>query len=94
MLNMSQPLINPFDDEPDEIALTQAQRVVAKFGGARDLYRALLRLGDGRRRDPSNVYRWIYKGVIPSSAIYDVMEAARIEGVMLTAEDLYPGRHP
>lgn len=76
---------------------TQAQRVIAKFGGARQLAQALSRLELGKRRDAANVYRWTYPkskggtgGLIPSSAMADVLEAARLDGVLLTAEDIDP----
>ena len=78
---------------------TQAERVFAKFGGATPLAHALGRLNVSRRRVVSAVYRWnlpVSKrgtgGVIPSSAMADVLAAARIEGIVLTAEDLDPRR--
>jgi hypothetical protein len=88
------PAIDPFEDAPDT-RQTQAQRVIAKFGGAQVLGKALARVNSGR--DRSRVYRWGYPkskggtgGVIPSSVIADVLTAARLEGVHLTAEDLDP----
>jgi len=71
---------------------TQAQRVIDKFGGARSLTRAMHLLDPSKHRNPSSVYRWLYKGYIPNCAMGDVLEAARIEGVFLTADDLHPGR--
>lgn len=72
--------------------LTQAERVILKFDGARKLAKAL-------NLDPSTVYKWTYPrskkgcgGIIPSSVIEQVMVAARREGILLTAEDLLPGR--
>jgi hypothetical protein len=74
---------------------TQAQRIVDKFGGPRNLSRALLHIG--KKKDPSAIYKWIYEeaidhggGVIPGHAIHDVIQAARAEGIMLTPEDLDP----
>jgi hypothetical protein len=89
---MNAPTIDPFS-EP-EAKQTQAARVIAKFGGAQVLGKALARVSG---RDRSRVYRWGYPkskggtgGVIPSSVIADVLTAARLEGVHLTAEDLDP----
>jgi hypothetical protein len=75
---------------------TQAQRVIAKFGGIPALVRALG--AAGKARDAANVYRWTYPktkkggtgGLIPSSAMADVLEAARLDGVLLTPEDIDP----
>lgn len=85
---------NPFNTP-----LSQAERVIARFGGARGLMRALRRLDPGKHRDPVSIYRWTYGrakggtgGLIPSVAIADVMEAARLEGIFLTADDFDP-RH-
>lgn len=74
---------------------TQAERIISKFGGARPLTKALRRIG--RKTDFSAVYRWTYSrsiggagGVIPSSIMRAVLEAAQNEGIHLTAEDLDP----
>lgn len=71
---------------------TQAERIIAKFGNARNLAKLL-------GKDPASVYRWTHPvakggtgGLIPSSAMIKVMKAARAEGVLLTVEDLYPGK--
>lgn len=78
--------IDPFSDPP----VTQAQRVIAKFGGA-------LKLAAAMDIDASCVYRWTYPksrggsgGVIPGKSIANVLRVARLHGVMLTAEDLDP----
>jgi hypothetical protein len=69
---------------------TQAGRVIKKFGNARRLA-ALLGC------DPSTVYRWNHPrkeggtdGLIPACAIPDVMRVARLEGIILTPEDMHP----
>lgn len=82
---------------------SQAQRVIDKFGGPRRLA-ALLRVIDPPRADgkirhtPSSVYRWTYPrerggtaGRIPAHVLPLVMKAARLEGIFLTPDDLYPG---
>lgn len=74
---------------------SQAHRVIAKFGGVRDLCRSLAHVGTDVR-DPSAVYRWTYPkpqgtgGLIPNPAIPGILRAARYEGVMLTDDDLRP----
>lgn len=77
---------------------SQAVRVIAKFGGARALARALAAIGESAYRNPSSVYRWTYPrskygtdGVIPTAALSAVVKAARYAGVLLTVEDLFPG---
>jgi hypothetical protein len=77
----------------------QAQRIIAKFGSPYKLSQALRRVGEKAYRHPSVFYRWTYPkgprcgtgGVIPTSALQDILQAARLEGVMVTAEDLYGG---
>lgn len=84
-----------------EKRLTQAERIIAKFGNARRLSQAMDRVAKiggnpNRYRSPAVVYRWTYPkerggtgGKIPSSAMDDVMAAARLEGIILTAEDWF-----
>jgi hypothetical protein len=75
----------------------QAARIIRKFGNAAKLARALDALGDpAKRRDQSAINRWTYPkakggtgGVIPSSALPDVLAAARVQGILVTAADLY-----
>lgn len=76
---------------------TQADRIFARFGGPVGLIQALARAGHARA--PSSVYRWNMPrakrgtdGMIPTRALGDVMIAARLEGVVLTENDLYPWR--
>jgi hypothetical protein len=91
------PELDPFTGKP--IARSQAERVIGKFGGVAGLVKALKRLDESKHRDPSNVYRWMYPktkggtgGLVPTAALADVYEAARLEGILLSAEDVYPGR--
>lgn len=70
--------------------LSQAERVILKFDGARKLAAAI-------GADMSTVYKWTYPkakqgtdGMIPSSAMRKVLLAARREGILLTNEDLSP----
>lgn len=73
----------------------QAKRVIDRFGGPRRLARILKAIG--RPKDPACIYRWTYPkerggtgGIIPTSAWNDVLFAARVEGILLTVEDLFP----
>lgn len=72
---------------------SQAERVLAKFGGARALARILD--GLGIKKDPSGFYRWTHPksrggtgGVIPTSAWKMLIYAARMEGILLTSDDM------
>ena len=75
------------------IAVTsQADRVISKFGGAYQTAAAI-----GYR--PSTVYRWNYtierggsNGSVPTGAMKKLLAAARVHGIFLTGDDLYPGR--
>ena len=77
-------------------AITQAGRIFEKFGGARGLMRALAAIG--KPKNPATCFKWTYSrakggtgGVIPSSALPDVLMAARHEGILITPDDLYKG---
>lgn len=68
----------------------QASRIAAKFGGVPELAKAI------GRRAPS-VYKWLYPrerggtgGLIPSSAVPSVLDAADLLGVTLTQKDWTP----
>lgn len=68
----------------------QAQKIIDKFGGASRLAAAL-------SCDPSAVYKWNYEkerggteGLVPSSAMPAVIDAAIVLGIDLTPEDLDP----
>lgn len=70
--------------------ITQAQRIFDKCGG-------VPRLAAAMGKDPSALYRWNHTkekggcdGLIPSSSMQDVLDAAEIIGVKLTAKDLDP----
>jgi hypothetical protein len=74
---------------------SQAERVIAKFGGARDLARAFQAIN--KPKDPSTIFKWTYPkskggtgGLIPTRVWPDVMAAARYSGVFITIEDLDP----
>ena len=80
---------------------TQAERVVAKFGGPYRMAKALAQLPDPTmHRSPSVIYRWLWKkrphnqntrnGRIPVNAWDGIQLAARMHGILLTAEDMKP----
>ena len=75
--------------------VSQARRVIAKFGGATKLSKALTQIGKPKCR--VQVSKWDMSieaggtgGIIPARAMMDVLEAARYEGIMLSKEDLDP----
>ena len=77
----------------------QAQSIIMKFGGARELARTLRECSDDPRDHftPSAIYRWMYPreaggrgGEIPLPALQTILRCARIAGVMLSPEDIYP----
>lgn len=75
----------------------QAETVINKFGGARELARAIKELFPEDCYNPSSIYRWMYPvsaggtgGEIPAPALKKVIKAARYMGILLTPEDLYP----
>lgn len=75
--------------------LTQADRVVLRFGGVKALTEALAAIG--KPRSIVTIYRWNHPkekggmgGVIPSCALPDILEAARHEGILLTSDELDP----
>ena len=75
----------------------QAARIIAKFGTAGRLAKALDRLGvPEMARTRTVVYRWTYPksrggtgGLIPLEALPAVIAAAKLEGVLITPDDLY-----
>lgn len=80
----------------DALIVPQAQTIIEKFGGVPNLVRALNAVRP-QGYNPSSVYRWNYPvnkkgtgGEIPTRALKDVVRAARMEGILLTSEDLYP----
>lgn len=83
------------------VPTTQAERVVAKFGGPYRMARALAALPDpAMHRSPSVIYRWLWtkrpgnrnarNGRIPVNAWDGIQMAARMHGIFLTAEDMKP----
>ena len=82
--------------EAEARAVTQAERIIAKFGGKRATFTALKNIG--RPYNLSTVYRWTYPrrkssgigGIIPPDAMRDIVYAARVHGIVLTAEDMDP----
>lgn len=77
----------------ETIEITQAERIIKKFGGEKRLAEALSAIG--KPKSLSQIYRWKYtrenqgcNGVIPTASLLDIIEAARIEGVLLTQKDL------
>lgn len=86
---------------PAKPSKTQAEKVFAKFGGVPKLHAALEALGEEHKRAISAIYRWNLpkrhggtNGMIPNSAMQSVMAAARAEGIVLTADDLYSAGAP
>ena len=68
----------------------QAIKISEKWGGLRKMAKAM-------GKDPANVYRWAKPrekggtgGLIPSSAVMDVVDLAERDNVELTAEDWTP----
>jgi hypothetical protein len=83
----------------DSLIHPQAETVVHKFGGARELARAIqAAFPDPKDHyNPSSIYRWMYPlsvggtgGEIPAGALKKVIKAARYAGILLTPEDLFP----
>ena len=75
--------------------MNQADRIISKFNGVDNLSKALELVG--YPKDSSSIYRWSYPkakrgtaGIIPSFCLPYVIEAARLEGILLTSEDLDP----
>lgn len=74
----------------------QAERVMAKFGGAQRLVEAMKRIGCDY--NVASLYKWTYPrpkgrgGIIPGSAWADVLAAARNEGISLSPEDKDPNQ--
>ncbi len=77
---------------------TQAERVIAKFGGPYKLSKAVAALGDpAKTLHPVSIYRWVYPkakggtgGLIPTASMPLVIEAARYDGIFLSVDDLDP----
>jgi len=84
----------------------QAARIMTKFGGTRKLADAMTRLRRTKDPDcpatcPSSLYKWRMPkslggtdGLIPICTVHIVVGAARLEGILLTAEDFMPTPPP
>ena len=77
-------------EKPSARQRTQAEVVIEKFGGACKLAK-LLGVAD------STVFRWNYPrsqggtdGIIPGKSLRKVLAAAKLAGVVITSQDLYP----
>ena len=78
--------------------MTQATRIITKFGGARALSLALKQLPDPEdHRHWSVIYRWTWPrhrsgrgGLIPTRTWPAILRAARLHGIYLTEEDMSP----
>lgn len=76
----------------------QAQSIINKFGGPRELARTLKAASDdpNDHYSPSTIYRWLYPaprgtdGKIPIQALNVIMKVARLAGVILSSKDIYP----
>lgn len=75
--------------------LTQAHRIILKFGGA--IRMAKVMLAAGIDIHASTIYRWTHPrsmggggGVIPAHRWDDVVVAARYDGIVITPEDTDP----
>lgn len=82
-----------------QLLCPQAQSVVAKFGGPRELARIFKECSDdpNDHYNPSTIYRWMYPkeaggcgGELPLAALQLIMRVARLAGVILTTADIYP----
>lgn len=72
-------------------ARTQAERIVAAFGGVAALVAALARVGRGVPL--TTAYRWVYpyrSGLIPARYVHDITRAAVALGIELTEADWSP----
>lgn len=71
----------------------QSSKIIAKFGGEAALAAAVRRADPSSKLSRVTCFRWGYArpygtdGLIPSSAIDSVNKAARLEGIVLKAED-------
>jgi hypothetical protein len=75
---------------------TQAGRIIAKFKNAVFLA-SIMQKVTGKPCNPSRIYRWMHPkekggtgGMIPSSAMVDVLRCASFIGLVLTESDLSP----
>lgn len=79
----------PHSNAPE--SLSQASRIIAKFGGVK-------RTADLLELNRSTVYRWAYgrgkndglDGFIPVKQLQKILEVAHREGIIITGDDLDP----
>ncbi len=81
----------------------QAQNIIDKFGGARELARVLVAMSDDPNHhfSPSTIYRWMHPqsvggsgGEIPSRHIKLILRAARFAGILIAENEVYPHLFP
>lgn len=84
--------------EEENPPLTQAGRILWRFGGAVRLSKILKAIG--RPKNYEACYRWDYPkerggsgGRIPGCAVDDILAAAKADGIILTDADWSPERH-
>jgi hypothetical protein len=79
--------------------LPQAQSIISKFGGPGALARTLKECSDDPKDhyNRTTIYRWMYPrdkggtgGEVPTAALKSILKCARLAGVMLSSEDIYP----
>ena len=77
----------------------QAERILARFGGASRLHAILAELGHPLAH--ATLYKWTYPkerggtgGFIPTSAWPLILKAAAHEGIILTSDDMDPREIP
>ncbi len=75
--------------------MTQADRVIAKFGSVPNLARALMAIGSPKT--VTSIYRWVYPkekggtgGLVPPQAWDSIIKAAHYEGIQITQQDFDP----
>ena len=68
----------------------QVERIVKKFGGVPQLAAAM-------SKHPSSIYKWFHPrkkggtdGLVPTSAMQEVLDAALVNGVNLSSKDFDP----
>jgi hypothetical protein len=78
---------------------SQASRIIAKFGSAANLSKALKQVGCPR--SPATISRWTYPcgryegtgttgGLIPTRVLPAILKAARLWGIIITDQELRP----
>lgn len=87
------------EQEHESIKLSQAERVIVKFGGPKAMADLLRELDtfSGTKWSASTVYRWLYprskngtNGIIPQDKMEIIKRVARYCGVHITEDDLLP----